>query len=126
MVRILHGDDLVQHGGRDRPTFNGLKVCFGSDEHASIDLAYKTWPNEGIPGELSQDLPTPAHFEQAFELVTKDKVAEAVPSGHDPDRFVEAIKPFAAAGYDHLYIQQIGPDQAGFLDFFEREVRPRL
>ena len=30
-----------------------------------------------------------------FELVTPDKVAEAVPCGPDPDRFVEAIKPFA-------------------------------
>jgi len=117
---------FVQHGGGGKPTLNGLKVCFGSDERSCIDLAYQTWPNEGVPGELAQELPTPAHFEQASQLVTRDKVAEAVPCGNDPERFVEAIKPYAAAGYDRLYIQQIGPDQAGFLDFFEREVRPRL
>jgi len=117
---------FVQHGGGGKPSFNGLKVCFGEDEQACIDLAHRTWPNEGIPGELAQELPTPAHFEQASELVTREKVAEAVPCGNDPERFVEAIKPFASAGYDHLFIQQIGPDQAGFLDFFEREVRGRL
>lgn len=115
-----------QSGGSGKPSFNGLKVCFGDDEQACLQRAYDTWPNEGIPGELAQELPSPAHFEQASELVTKEKVAEAVPCGNDPERFIEAIKPFEAAGYDHLFIQQIGPDQAGFLEFFDREVRHRL
>jgi len=119
-------DTFNENGGEGKPTLNGLKVCFGDDEQACVKLAHETWPNEGVPGELAQELPTPAHFEQASELVAPDKVAEAVPCGNDPERFVEAIKPFEAAGYDRLYIQQIGPDQAGFLEFFEREVRPRL
>ena len=29
--------------------------------------AHRIWPNTGVPGQLSQDLPTPAHFEQAVE-----------------------------------------------------------
>jgi G6PDH family F420-dependent oxidoreductase len=117
---------FAESGGGGKPTFNAMKVCFGDDEDAAMELAYETWPNEGVPGELAQELPTPAHFEQACELVTKEKVAEAVVCGADPDRFVEGVKAFADAGYDYLYIQQIGPDQAGFLDFFDREVRPRL
>jgi G6PDH family F420-dependent oxidoreductase len=119
-------ETFVKAGGADKPTFNGMKVCYGTDEDAAVRLAYETWPNEGVPGELAQELPTPAHFEQACELVTPEKVAESVVCGNDPDRFVEAITRFSDAGYDHLYIQQIGPDQAGFLEFFEREVRPRL
>lgn len=119
-------DTFRSAGGQGKPSFNGLKVCYGTDEAASIELAHRTWPNEGIPGELAQELPSPAHFEQAAQLVTPEKVAESVPCGPDPERFVSAIRGFDDAGYDVLYIQQIGPDQAGFLDFFEREVRPRL
>jgi hypothetical protein len=37
----------------------------------------KLWPTEQLPGELAQILPTPAHFEQAVELVSEDMVAEA-------------------------------------------------
>lgn len=33
---------------------------------------------------------------------------------------------FAAAGYDHVFIHQVGPDQEGFLSFAERELLPRL
>lgn len=42
------------------------------------------------------------------------------------DQHAEAIKAFVDAGYDHVYIHQIGPDQDGFFDFFERELHRRL
>ena len=32
----------------------------------------------------------------------------------------------AEAGYDHVCVHQVGPDQAGFLRFYEREVLPKL
>jgi len=30
------------------------------------------------------------------------------------------------AGYDEVYVSQIGPDQQGMLDFYAREVLPHL
>ena len=39
---------------------------------------------------------------------------------------VEAINKYIEAGFDELYINQIGKDQAGFLRFFEREVKPNV
>ena len=33
---------------------------------------------------------------------------------------------YVDAGYDHVYIHQVGPDQAGFLRFAERELLPAL
>ena len=39
---------------------------------------------------------------------------------------VVRIKTYADVGFDHLYFHQIGPDQTGFLTFFERELLPRL
>jgi len=115
-----------ESGGAGKPSYNGLKVCYGADEEAAKELAHRTWPNQALPGELAQELPSPAHFEQVSELITPDMVAESVPCGPDPERFVAAIRQFEEAGYDHLYIQQIGPDQEGFLRFFEDEVRGRL
>ena len=38
---------------------------------SAIDTAYRLWRNAGVPGELSQVLPSPQHFEQAAELVTR-------------------------------------------------------
>jgi G6PDH family F420-dependent oxidoreductase len=114
-----------RQGGRG-PVQGGLKVCWGEDEDACVKLAHRLWPNDALPGELPQVLPTPAHFEQASQLVTPEMVAEAVPCGPVPERHVEAIHEFVSAGFDEVYIQQIGPDQQGFLRFWEEELQPRL
>lgn len=108
------------------PTMAGVKVCWGADEDEAAALAHRLWRNQEVPGELAQELPMPAHFDQASELVTVDRVKEGLACGPDPERHVEAIKEYLDAGFDELYVNQIGPDHAGFFDFFEREVRPRL
>ena len=68
----------------------------------------------------------PAHFEQAAAIVTEDMVAEKVACGPDPERHLKAITEYLEAGFDEVYINQIGPDQAGFLEFYKKELEPRL
>jgi hypothetical protein len=58
--------------------------------------------------------------------VTEDAVAEAVTCGPDPRKHLEAIEKATKAGYTHVCIHQIGPDQIGFLEFCEREILPEL
>ena len=43
-----------------------------------------------------------------------------------PTMHVEAITKYLDAGFDEVYINQVGPDQEGFFRFYERELRPRL
>jgi coenzyme F420-dependent glucose-6-phosphate dehydrogenase len=112
--------------GGSGPRYGQVTVCWAADEDEAKKTAYEWWPNAGLGGELSQELPLPRHFEQAAKLVTPDDLAEKLPLGPDPDRHAESIKAFVDAGYDHVYIHQIGPDQDGFFDFFERELRSRL
>jgi coenzyme F420-dependent glucose-6-phosphate dehydrogenase len=113
-------------GGGSGPKYGQVTVCWAPDEDSAKKTAYEWWPNAGIGGELSQELPLPRHFEQAAQLIPADDLAEKLPLGPDPDRHAERIKEFVDAGYDHVYIHQIGPDQEGFFDFWERELRSRL
>ena len=43
----------------------GDQGLLGPDEAAARKLAFDLWPTTGVAGELSQELPTPEHFEQA-------------------------------------------------------------
>jgi len=115
-----------EHGGGEKPVAGGMKVCWGEDEARCRATAHRLWANEGLPGELAQILPTPAHFEQASQLVDQDTVAQDVVCGPDLDRHREAIKRYAQAGFDELYIQQIGEQQDGFFDVYAREILPAL
>jgi G6PDH family F420-dependent oxidoreductase len=113
-------------GGEGKPVQAGAKVCYASDEAEARRTAHRLWPNDGLPGELAQVLPTPEHFEQAAELVTEEMIAGTVPCGPDLDRHVESIQEYAEAGVDELYVQQIGGDRDGFFDAYSREVLPRF
>jgi coenzyme F420-dependent glucose-6-phosphate dehydrogenase len=56
--------------------------------------------------------------------VDEDTVAEYVVCGPDPDRHLEGIQQYVDAGFDHVYVHQVGPEQDGFIEFYEREVLP--
>jgi G6PDH family F420-dependent oxidoreductase len=117
-------------GGAGKPTQAGYKVCYGADDDTCIDTAHRLWSNSGVPGELSQVLPSPKHFEQASSLVTREMTAGSIAYGPDRDRHLKAFQPFAEAGFDEIYISQMGgslpeTSYAGFFDFY-RELLPEL
>jgi G6PDH family F420-dependent oxidoreductase len=114
-----------RHGGSG-PAIAALKVCWDHDEARARALAHELWPIEGLPGQLCQELPLPAHFAQAASLVTPEMVAEKVACGPDPERHVQAVSDYLEAGFDEVYINQIGPDLAGFLAFYKKEIEPRI
>jgi G6PDH family F420-dependent oxidoreductase len=114
------------NGGGDKVVQAGMKVCWGPDEAEAREKVRRIWPNEGLPGELAQVLPTPEHFEQATALVTEDMLAEAVPCGPDLDRHLSAIEEFADAGVDELYIHQIGGPGDDFFGTYAKELLGRF
>jgi hypothetical protein len=59
-------------------------------------------------------------------MVTEDDVAERVTCGPDPERHLDAIRKYLDAGYEYVYVHQVGHDQDGFFDFYRREVLPKL
>lgn len=112
-------------GGR-RPCYGELTVCWGKDEAKSRQTARERWPIQAMAAPLAWELPMPAHFEAVAELVTGDAMAESMVCGPDPKRHLEAIEEYADAGYDHVCVHQVGPDQAGFMHFYKTEIFPRL
>jgi G6PDH family F420-dependent oxidoreductase len=111
-------------GGDGKPRYGQLTVCYASSEEEARRTAFEWWPNAAIGGDLGQELPLPKHFEQTCELLTEDQVADRVVCGPDPERHREAIDQYAAAGYDHVYVHQVGPDQEAFLEFYAQDVLP--
>ena len=53
-------------------------------------------------------------------------IADVIVYGPDPAKHIEKIQAFAKAGYDHVYVHQVGPDQEGFFRFYEQEVLPKF
>jgi coenzyme F420-dependent glucose-6-phosphate dehydrogenase len=117
---------LLKAYGKKGPKLGQVSVCWAKSHAAAKRTALEWWPTAAIPGDNSQELPLPSSFEALAELVTEDAIAERVACGPDPDVHIEKIKPYLDAGFDHVYLHQVGPDQEGFLRFAEAELLPRL
>jgi G6PDH family F420-dependent oxidoreductase len=122
--------ELVQlyrsEGGRG-PTHVGAKVCWGADVAEARSLVHRLWAHQAIPGEIAQVLQNPKQYEQASAIVTEDDAVSAVAAvGPRVEDFVEGLRPYVEAGFDEVYVAQIGPDQQGFLRFWEQELAPAL
>jgi G6PDH family F420-dependent oxidoreductase len=104
----------------------GMKAVYGPDAAEARRTAKRLWPNDGLPGELPVLLPTPAHFEQAGELVTEELIAESIACGPDLDLHLERIQAYADAGVDELYVQQVGGGHEAFFAAYAEHVLPRF
>jgi coenzyme F420-dependent glucose-6-phosphate dehydrogenase len=112
--------------GSRKPRYGQLTVCWAEDEAAACRTAHEWWANAALPGELNQELPLPRHFEQAISALHEEDVAKLVICGPDPQRHRQAIQEFLDAGIEHVYVHQVGPDQAGFFEFYRHQILPHF
>jgi len=100
--------------GGTGPVYSQIDVCWADDAGAALDTVEAVWRTAGVPGQLMQDLPTPAHFDMAASVVRRDDLAESVLVGADVEQLIKQARTAIDAGVDHLYFHQIGDDQEKF------------
>ena len=124
------GDELVGEfrsaGGDGKPVYGQVTGCWAASEEDGAEVACEVWPNAALGGDLGQELALPLHYEQATEDVTPEQIAETIPCGPDPERWLEEIRAYERVGFTHIYFHQIGRDQEGFLRFWREELQPKL
>ena len=121
-----HVDAFEAAGGRGKPKFAQLHVCCDEDEDRARKTAHRFWPNGAVQGAALTELPRPRAFDDLAALVREEDVADVVVCGNDPERHLRRIAEFATAGFDTVYVHQVGPDQDAFFDFYARAVIPHL
>ena len=118
--------DRFREDSGGKPTQGGVKVAWAPTEQEGAEIAHRIWANAGLPGELAQVLPSPRHFEQASSLVTVEQVRESVSCGSDISQHVEALGEYVDAGFDDVYVANMGPHYADMIRMFGAEVLPTL
>jgi G6PDH family F420-dependent oxidoreductase len=111
-------------GDPKAPTMAGLKVAYAATAAEGLEHAHRLWANAGLPGELAQVLPSPQHFEQASTLVTKDSTRESVVCGRNAQEHRDALEPYAQAGFDEVFVANMGPRWREMITFYGEEVLP--
>lgn len=118
--------DMFRDSGAGKPLAGGYKVAWAPTEDEGVGHAHRLWANAGLPGELAQVLPSPQHFAQASSLVTEESTRESTVCGPDTDRHIDAFKPFISAGFDEIYVANMGPHYADMIKAYGEKVLPAL
>lgn len=129
-IGVAPSEEIVSQfksaGGGNKPLYAEVNVCWAKDVSSAKKTVYEWWPIAGIKGQLLQEVALPSHFEQAAAMIDEDGATEDVACGPDSEVHIDNIRRFVDAGYTHIWIHQIGPDQDGFLEFYSNEVLPKL
>jgi len=126
---VEDADGLICLGARPElrvertfPRIAQLSVCWAEDHQSAVATAHRYFPEVALPGTLFCQLQTPAGFEQAALQVQPRDVAAAIACGPDPEPYLQEIEACFEAGFEAVALHQIGPDQDGFLRFWERTI----
>ncbi|MEV4336762.1 LLM class F420-dependent oxidoreductase [Streptomyces sp. NPDC049590] len=116
-----------RHGGSGKPRVGQLPVSYDPDRDTAVKRAHSQFRWFGLGWKVNAELPHPDSFEAATQFVTEDDVASAIPCGDDPEAFVEAVRPYAEAGFGEVALVQIGGDaQREFLNWSAKTLLPAL
>ncbi|MFG2008710.1 TIGR03557 family F420-dependent LLM class oxidoreductase [Micromonospora sp. NPDC048868] len=120
---------IVEHyrqAGGDGPRYAEVPMAWATDDQQAVRAVLETsrWMVTGW--KVMSELPNPVNFDAASAYVEERHVRELFSVGPDPEAHVAAVRPYVEAGYDHVVLQNAGPDPDGFLDFFAGDLAARL
>jgi G6PDH family F420-dependent oxidoreductase len=120
LIAAFEGD------GGSGPRYAEVALCCAAKEEDARQTAhhYFRWSLTGWP--VMAELPHDGSFAAASRHISLESVAKFISCGPSAEHHLEAIDRYVQAGYDHLILVQIGPDQGYFIDLFERKLAPAL
>lgn len=125
LQRLTEG---AESAGRDPGSLRKiahLNVSWAPDQQQAVRQAVTRFPI-GAMRFARGDLRSPQLVEQIAGLVGPEDLDERLLVSADPDRHVGLITEFLDAGYDQVYVHNVGDNHAEFIDMFASQVLPQV
>ncbi|HWO94656.1 MAG TPA: TIGR03557 family F420-dependent LLM class oxidoreductase [Dehalococcoidia bacterium] len=113
-------------GGAGKSCIGQVNVCWAETEEQARRTAIEWWPNAAVSGETSLILQSPSDFDALAKLTRDEEKVKGFALGPDPEVHLATLRAYVEAGYTHVYVHQVGPDQEGFFRFYERNILPEF
>lgn len=116
----------VSGGGDPTATWAEVPFAHARTDEEGLRLAHERFRFGATGWKVQSELPNPVNFAAACEHVRPEDLAESVPHGPDPQRYVDAIDRYRDAGFERIAIIPVGDDVEGLLRLWRDEVLPAL
>jgi G6PDH family F420-dependent oxidoreductase len=111
---------------RPGPRYAEVTLGYAQSEEAALRMVHERFRFGALGWSVMSEAPSVESFEAATKFIRPEDLMNSAGLGPDPESHLKAIARFVDAGFDHIVLTAVGDDQAGFIDFFERELKPRL
>lgn len=108
------------------PCYVECTLAYAPSERAALEMVRDRFRFGALGWSVMSELPSVESFEAASRFVREEDLKDSAGLGPDPERHLAEIRKFVDAGFDHVVLLAVGDDQPAFIDFFERELKPRL
>ena len=119
--------DAYRNGGGNGPRFGQVTVCWADDRAEGA---------RGRPGSGGRRRRSTATCRRSSRCRRTSRISRGswtrttwLPrsrAARSAQPILDAIDAYVDAGYDHVYLHQVGPDQEGFLEFAARSLLPEF
>lgn len=108
------------------PCYAEVALAYASSVEEGQRLAHERFRFSAFDWSVNSELPSVEGFEAATKFVRPEDVAKAISCGPDAETHLTAIKKYLDAGFDHIALLGIGPNQDDFIKFAETKLLPKL
>jgi G6PDH family F420-dependent oxidoreductase len=117
--------DYQRHAAKPGPRYAECLLAYADSEAQALKVLHERF-RFSLGWSVQSEIPTVEGFEAASQYVRPEDLKDSAGVGPDPESHLKAIRKYVDAGFDHIVLTAPGPEQAKFIDFFERELKPRL
>lgn len=122
--------DLVkgfrESSGTRGPAYAEALLAYAETEEEGLRIAHERFRFSAFGWAVNSELRAVDGFEAAGRFVRPEDIADSLAAGPDVEKHLAIVGKYVDAGFDHIVLTCPGDDQKGFLDFFRKELRPRL
>jgi G6PDH family F420-dependent oxidoreductase len=113
-------------GGIGAPRIGQLAVSYDVDLDVARARAHRLLRWRALDADVLAQAPNPGTVGRAAQYVRDSDVAAMIPSGPDPEPYVESVLAFVDAGFSHVSLSQAGGDQGAFVNWAGDVLLPLL
>jgi G6PDH family F420-dependent oxidoreductase len=122
-AELVKGFKAKKSGG---PLYAEVTLAYAPTVEQGRKLAHERFRFSAFDWSVNAELPSVEGFEAASKYVRPEDLAETISAGPNPDPHLKAIRKYLDAGFDHIVLTGIGPEQQEFVRFFEKSLKPEL
>jgi probable non-F420 flavinoid oxidoreductase len=113
-------------GGAGKPMYMQSLVAYAQDDDQARQGAWERWRTNVFGNHIQAELPLPAHYDEAAQVVRPEEMQKSVRISADLDQHIAWLQQDIALGFERIFVFNATSDQRALIRAYGEHVLPAL